>query len=143
MTTLCLPSCFTTIQYGGLRVNSSGLGILASSGITSGPVSFAPGGACFWRDGTTVWLSGDPRSRSAQSSASSGASMLVPAGSSSSVAPNIGEGAKSLRRSEVKPARTVLSCGIFPLGSAMTNMDLFASHAVTGRVDFPETCNLY
>lgn len=49
-----------------------------------------------------------------------------------------GEAVKRVSRSDAKPASTVASYGIFPLGSAMTKTDLLALHVVTGLVELDE-----
>jgi hypothetical protein len=66
----------------------------------------------------------------------------VPIAVSDSVATIIGEAVKRDKKSDTKPARTVLSYGIFPLGRAMAKTDLLALHAVTGLVDVAEICDL-
>ena len=55
-----------------------------------------------------------------------------------SVASITGEAVKRVSRSDAKPASTVASYGIFPLGSAMTKTDLLALHVVTGLVELDE-----
>jgi len=119
-------------------MSSSGLGIVEISGIGSSPTCMlSPGGpdACLLLGVIIGWLSGDPRSRSAQSSGSSADSKASPG-----VAPIGGESVKSFKRSDENPARTVCPRGSSPFGSAITNTSLLGNHAVVGTLDVLEIC---
>ena len=83
-----------------------------------------------------IWLSGDPKSRSAQSSGSVGKEEMI-AGTLEACCSVVA--LKRFRKSVENPANAVWCWGSFRFGNATMKQHFLLCHVVDGRVEFAET----